>query len=718
MAKIILAKNAGFCFGVKRAVESALLNIKKYDELYTYGEIIHNKDVVKMLEEKGAVTIDSLDGIKNTNILIRSHGVPKSIYEYCKANDINVIDNTCPFVSKVHEIVKNAKVPVIIIGEASHPEIIGIRGWVKGECLIINSIEQAKNIPEMKECIAVVQTTFDKNRYDEIVLAIKTRVQFPKFYNTICNATAIRQQEAIELAKKADCIVVIGGKHSSNTKKLFDICKLYCKKAYFIENAGELPLEITETSDIIGVVAGASTPDWIIREVITTMSENEENVIENEQSCCSAKAECSCSEAAKNTDLNKIQETESKQVVEDKDSFYADLEKSLKAIRVGEIVSGNVVQVNKDEVFINIGYKSDGIIPKNEYSANSSVNLCEEVNIGDEIEAQVIKLNDGEGNVLLSVKRIASRKMWNELEEKFKDKDAVYTVVGKEAVNGGVIADLDGIRVFIPASLIDIKFVKDLNQFVGQTFDIKIIEFDKNKKKIVGNRRVIIEAEANKLKEELWSKFVPKQQIEGTVKRITDFGAFVDIGGVDGLLHVADIAWYRINHPSDILKVNDKINVLILSVNKEKERISLGLKQLLPKPWETVSSKYSEGQVIKGKVVRVLDFGAFVELEPGIDGLIHISQIALNHVDKVSDELNIGDEVECKILSVDPENKKISLSIKQLLRERAPKDEIANNDDLIKPDDEDDTYIPEITESSVSIAEFFPESFLDELKDE
>lgn len=715
MSKIILAKNAGFCFGVKRAVDSAINNLEKFDELYTYGEIIHNADVVSMLEEKGAKTVFSLDGLKDTNVLIRSHGVPGSIYDYCRANNINVIDNTCPFVAKVHAMVKDADIPVIIVGESSHPEIIGVKGWVQGESYIVNSVDEAEELPLMDSCVVVAQTTLEKSHFDSITDIIKQRVKNPVIHNTICSATRDRQKEAVDLAKKCDAMVVVGGKHSSNTKKLYDICKKYCKKVYFIEKAEQFPLEITETSDIIGLVAGASTPDWIIREVLTTMSENVENVIENEPGCDLASAEGSENGAAKNLADVVPQETDNK-IVEDKDSFYADLEKSLRAIRVGEIVTGTVVQVNKDEVFINIGYKSDGIIPKSEFSNDSSINLLDEVKNGDEIDAQVVKLNDGEGNVLLSVKRIANRKIWNDLEEKFKDTEAVYSVTGKEAVKGGVIADMNGIRVFIPASLLDVKFVKDLNQFVDQTFDVKIIEFDKNKKKIVANRRILLEAEANKAKEELWSKFEAKQVVEGTVKRITDFGAFVDIGGVDGLLHVADIAWYRINHPSDILKVNDKINVLVLSVNKEKERISLGLKQLLPKPWETVGEKYAEGEIVKGKVVRVLDFGAFVELEPGIDGLIHISQIALKHVDNVSDELNIGDEVECKVLSVDSENKKISLSIKQLLRDRAPQEETQERGR--RNDYVEDTYIPEITESSVSIAEFFPDSFLDELKDE
>ncbi|MBQ9624478.1 MAG: bifunctional 4-hydroxy-3-methylbut-2-enyl diphosphate reductase/30S ribosomal protein S1, partial [Clostridia bacterium] len=621
------------------------------------------------------------------------HGVGRDIYEYCNEHGINVIDNTCPFVAKVHDIVKNAESDVVIIGKSTHPEIIGIKGWVEGNCTIVDSVEGAKDIPKMDEATIVVQTTFEKAKYQEILDEVKKRVKTPKVFNTICNATEIMQKEALELSKQADCMVVVGGKHSSNTKKLYDICKSNCKNSLFIENVDELPLAITETSGIIGIVAGASTPDWIIREVITTMTEKLENEI-NEQGGAETAAAPLEEAEIKNEDT---------QIVED----YADLlEKTLKSIRVGEMVTGTVVQVNKDEIFINIGYKSDGIIPKNEYSADQNVDICAEVKIGDEIEAQVVKLNDGEGNVLLSVRRSANKKIWNELEEKFKDTEAVYSVTGKEAVNGGVIAEYEGAKIFIPASLLDIKFVKDLTQFVGQTFDIKVIEFDKHKKKIVGNRRVLLEAEAKKLKEELWNKFEPKQEIEGTVKRITDFGAFVDIGGIDGLLHVADIAWYRINHPSDVLKVNDKIKVVILSVNKEKERISLGLKQLTPKPWEAAGEKYKEGDVIKGKVVRVLDFGAFVELEPGIDGLIHISQIALEHIDKVSDKLNIGDEVECKVLSVDSESKKISLSIKQLLRDRMPKEEKPKEEKAAPKEEKEEEYIPEITESSVTIAEF------------
>lgn len=691
MAKIILAKNAGFCFGVKRAIDSALECLEKYNKIYTYGDIIHNKDVVNMLHEKGAITVESIDGLHDINLLIRSHGVPKSIYKYCEDNNINIIDNTCPYVKKVQKMVKDKDECVIIIGEKTHPEIIGVKGWAGDNSIIVNSIEEAQNIPEMDTCIVVCQTTLEKQHFDDIVETIKTRVNNPVIHNTICNATNARQQEALLLAQQCDAMIVIGGKHSSNTKKLYNICKLYCKNVYFIENVSQLPLEITKNNAIIGVVAGASTPDWIIREVLTTMSENTNTNMEQE--------------------MNNLTEKDNQQIVEDEGNFYADLEKSLRTIRTNEIVSGTVVQVSNNEIFVDIEYKSDGIIPRNEYTNDSSVVLTEVVKVGDKINAQVLKLNNGEGNVLLSVKKIANKQMWNDLENKFKDADAVYTVTGKETVNGGIVADLDGVKVFIPASLIDLKFVKDLSQFVGKTFDIKVIEFDKAKKKIIGSRKVLLEEQSKKAKEEIWSKFEAKQEVEGVVRRITDFGAFVDIGGVDGLLHVADIAWYRIGHPSDVLKVGDKVKVLILSINKEKERISLGLKQLQAKPWETVENKYAEGQVVKGKVVRILEFGAFIELEPGIDGLVHISQIALKHVDKVDDELKIGDEVEAKIISVDVASKKISLSIKQLLKDNMPKEEVV--EEVIE-----ETFVPEITESSVSISEFFEDGFLDELQND
>ncbi len=708
MAKIVLAKHAGFCFGVKRAVDCALDLLDDNKVVYTYGDIIHNKDVVDMIKGKGGVVLESIEDKENIDLLIRSHGVGESIYKDCIEKNINLIDMTCPFVSRVHKIVQKSTVPVIIVGEEKHPEIIGVKGWTKTECKVVKSIEQAQELPDYKEAIVVVQTTFDMNKFEDIIKIVEPKVKQLTVYNTICSSTVERQKEALEMSKTSDVMIVIGGKHSSNTKKLYEICKNNCENTHFIENQDEITLEILKTSGIIGVIAGASTPVWIIREVLTTMSQMVNSLYEDEQSC-----ECSQpSEGEKNNATNNlgIVKDEVDQFVGDSDVAFADMvEDSLRTIKVKDIVCGTVVQVNKNTIFVNIGYKSDGVIHKNEYTNDDSVVLDEAVKLGDTIEAQVLKLNDGEGNVLLSVKRIANRKMWTDLEERFQDKDVVYTVVCKEVVNGGLVALLDDkIRVFIPASLVDVRYIKDLTQFVDQTMDIKITEFDRTKRKIVGSRKAILAEKLAKEKEELWSKFEAKNTIEGTVKRITDFGAFVDIGGVDGLLHVADIAWYRIGSPNEVLNVNDKIEVLILSVNKEKERISLGLKQLQPKPWETAGEKYSEGQVINGKVVRVLDFGAFVELEPGVDGLIHISQIALKHVESVESELKVGDEVECKIISVDAGNKKISLSVKELLKERMPKKEY-------KPvNNEEDTYIPEITESSVSLSEFLPEGFLDE----
>lgn len=719
MKEIRLAKNAGFCFGVKRAVESALKQAECGGPIYCYGEIIHNGDVVNMLKQKGVHVVESLHGLTGKQLLIRSHGVPKAVLDDCQAADIQVVDNTCPFVRKVQQMVAKRSEPnVIIVGEASHPEIIGVRGWAGEGCVIVGSPKEAQALPKMDEAVVVAQTTLPPDLFDQVVAVLREKVENLRVENTICHATFDRQQEAVKLAQECDAMIVIGGKNSSNSKKLFAICKKHCENTVFIENVGELPLEIAKSHDIIGVVAGASTPDWIIREVLTTMSE--ENTMEqmNQPSGCAAEAANGVTPAEKPEEKPCCQERANQQIVEEEAqaSFYEDLEKSLVKIVPNQIVSGTVVQVDKDEIFVNIGYKSDGIIPRNEYANDANVDLTQEVKVGDEIEAQVLKLNDGEGNVLLSKKRIQARKVWIDFEAKIQEGNDVVTVKGKEAVKGGLIAEVDGLRVFIPASLMDVRFVKDLSTFVDQDFDVRIIEFDKNKKKVVGSRKVLLEEELKKKKEEIWSKFEPKQQIEGVVRRLTDFGAFVDIGGVDGLLHVADIAWYRIAHPSDVLKVNDKVTVLILSINKEKERISLGLKQLQPKPWETVPAKYHEGENVTGKVVRILDFGAFVELEPGVDGLVHISQVSPKRVEKVADELNIGDEIECRIISVDADNKKISLSRKAILREQMPEEEREERPERRRrAPREEDTYIPEIQDSSVSISEFFPQSFLDEL---
>lgn len=628
--EIILAKSAGFCFGVDRAVSTAYRELKK-NKLYTYGHIIHNKEVTDDLQNKGAQIIESIDNIEqDRTVIIRSHGVPPDIYSEFEIKNIKYIDCTCPFVKKIHNIVRNKYkngYTIIIVGDKLHPEIVGINGWCNQKGIIVDNAEDAVELKldNSNKYIIVCQTTFSKNNFDEIVKIISHKNIELEIYNTICNATEERQTEAIEISKVVDKMIVIGDKKSSNSQKLYNICHKFCEKTYYIETIDDLELNIFNVNDKIGVTAGASTPSATIKEAIKIMSElNETN----------------------------------------NESFEQMLENSFVTLHTGDIVKGTVIQVANEEVSVNLGYKSDGIIEKGEFSSNPNVKPSDVVKPGDEIEVFVIRVNDSDGNVLLSKKRIESQKGWDEVERAYENKEPIK---GKfvETVKGGMIANINGIRVFVPSSQVSNRFVENLNSFVGKEFDFNIIEFNRHRRKIVGGRKELAEKEISQKKQEVFAKLSIGQVVTGTVSRITDFGAFVDLGGVDGLIHISEMSWGRIEHPKDILKEGQSVDVLILNINQEKGKISLSLKNPENDPWKNILQKYETGSIVEGKVVRMLPFGAFAELESGVDGLIHISQISNRHIAKPEDELSIGQIVKVKILEIDDGAKKISLSIKE-----------------------------------------------------
>ncbi len=684
---IKVAKHAGFCFGVKRAVSGALDLAKAGKTIYTLGDIIHNRHVVQKLEQSGVISVGEIEEIpKGSVVVIRSHGVAKSEIEKLKNLGIEYCDLTCPFVSRIHETVKKESKNfdiTVIVGIESHPEVIGIKGWAGKNAYVVATPNQVKNLPEVKTALVVSQTTITKEMLYGVYEAVKEKIPEVKLFDSICETTNRRQAETENLAKNSDAVVVVGDKHSSNTAKLYEIAKKNCKNTQFIESESELLLENLKNCDIISLVAGASTPDWIIMEVETNMSEleniqgtPEETVVaetsvegqEAEAQVTQVKAEAEVAEA-KETEVQEVKAGESAEAPEnnadtasadtaDGDSdFLAELEKTFVKVKRGQFIRGIVVQVSDDEVCVNIGYKSDGIISKEDLTSEEQASPAEFFKPGDEIEAEIVTLNDGEGNVRLSRRKIENQMKWKRLVEEV-DQDKVYSITVQKVIKGGVLAKLDGYDAFIPASQLSLKYVEDLTQFVGQELDVKVIDVDKRQKRFVLSHRDVLKERAEVEERELLANFERGQVIDGVVKRLTDFGAFVDVGGVDGLLHITDISWGRIKHPKDLLTENETIQVKIISVDPEKKKISLGYKQLQPKPWDLAPEKYIVGEAVDGKVVRIAPFGAFIELEPSIE--------------KVEDVLAVGQMITAKVLEVNPDKKRISLSIRALLENDEP----------------------------------------------
>lgn len=636
MSQVILAESAGFCFGVKRAIEMAYAEIEKNDgtPLYSYGPLIHNKEVTGDLERKGLHIIDSLDGIEKGTVVIRSHGVGKFLYDALEEKGVQAVDGTCPFVKKIHQIVKEAwesGKQVIIAGDGSHPEVMGINGWCGNSAVILESPEAAKaaELPADRTYAVVVQTTFRQSKFDDMIGILQEKGLELEVSQTICSATEKRQKEAMELSQKVDHMIVIGDKKSSNTQKLVEICKKNCGKTVHIETICDLVLKTFLKGDKIGITAGASTPPAIIKEVVVTMSE-----FENAQN------------------------------LGEEVSFEQMLEESLVTLHTGDVVKGTVIQVVGEEVSVNLGFKSDGIIPRGEFSRDTTVVPSKVVQPGDEIEVFVVRVNDGDGNVLLSRKRIEEQKGMEDIEAAFNNKTVVTGTV-TDVVKGGLIAVVNGVRVFIPSSQVSNRFIEDLSVFKGQELEFNIIEMDRVKRRIIGGRKALVEQEIAAKRAALFETIEVGSKISGTVSRLTDFGAFVDLGGVDGLIHISEMSWGRISNPREVLKEGQAVEVFVLDVDKEKGKISLSLKDADQNPWKLAADKYAVGSIVEGKVVRMVPFGAFVELEPGVDGLVHISQIANKHVVKPEDELKVGEIINVKVLEVNSEQKKISLSKRQ-----------------------------------------------------
>jgi len=646
--EIIVAQHAGFCFGVDKAVKTAF-NVQWDGRVFTLGELIHNAQVIEALKKKGIRPIDDIDELReNDCVIIRAHGIGKHVYEQLNARRVHILDATCPNVRRIHEIVRekyDEGYQIVIVGDPQHPEVIGINGWCDGKALIVSNEKEAEalDFSDARMCV-VAQTTFRRSKYDAIFETLKKKFAFALKFDTICNATVQRQSEAEKLSKVADAMVVIGGRNSSNTQKLYEICRQNCPQTYLIENASELPsLKNIKT---VGITAGASTPDWVIKEVIFHME-----------------------------DMTKRQEGEI--------DFSKALEESFTEIKNNDIVKGKIIGYNTTDVFVDLGYKADGIIPMDEFLDDPDFDPERDLKPGTEIEAIVTKLNDGEGNVSLSKKKMDAIRGFEELENAFKNEQPVEAIA-KEVVKGGLVAEYKGIRIFIPASQVSDKYVKDLSPYVGKKIRVKITEMA-NKRRIVGSCRVLIEEEKNRKAEAFWNEVEEGKEYTGTVKSLTKFGAFVDLGGVDGLIHISELSWKKINDPSEVLKVGDKVTVRVIGVDREKKKISLGYRKAEDNPWYKIEERYHVGDIVTGTIKRMVPFGAFVELEEGVEGLVHISQISNTRLAKPDEVLSIGQKVEMKVMEVNPEIKKISLSIKEV----KPIDPVREDQETAEPAEED-----------------------------
>ena len=647
MKEIIRAENAGFCFGVKQAIEkaerAAESAAKDGRRIFSMGSLIHNERVTGDLEKKGINIISALDEVDaGDQVIIRSHGEGEAFYKEAEAKGIELVDATCPFVAKIHKLVHETDKQVVIVGDAKHPEVMGIFGWCRKPAIVVSSYEEAAAVEE-DDFFVVTQTTIREDMLNDVIKAFEDKGKIFEVNNTICSATSKRQESCEKLAKECELMVVIGGKNSSNTKKLYDISKKYCPNSYFVQNIEDLPLKQVKKCNRIGIAAGASTPECTIKEVIARMSDF----------------------TLENNELNMH-------------DLMDEIEKSLRLPRGGEIVTGKVHQVTDKEVIVNLGCKKDGILPMAEVTLEEGQTLADAFKVDDEIQAKVIKTDDGDGGILLSKKKLEISANWDEIVKALEDKTVLEVKVTRQ-VNGGVIAEYKEVSGFIPLSQLSDHYVENAEEFVGQTMEVRVSRVDQRRNRAVFSHKLFLNEEKDKLVAEIWENLNVDDVVEGTVMRFTDYGAFVDIGGIDGLLHISEISWGKLKHPQEVLKIGQKINVKVLSMNAEKGKISLGLKQNQPEPWSVIDTTYEVGQVIEGKVVQIKEYGAFVELEPGLDGLVHISEVAHKRVGNISEELEVGQTVNAKILEIDKERKRISLSIRETIEppaaEEAPAEE-------------------------------------------
>ncbi len=644
MREVRLAKTAGFCYGVRRAVDLAEKAGEAGGGALMLGPIIHNAHVVQHLADLGVGCVDKPEDVpQGGRVIIRSHGEGRAVYDALARRQVDVLDATCPNVAHIHRLVARAeeqgRTPVVV-GTRTHPEVTAIAGWCRNAVVVESGEEFEKWVAEDPKrrdmpLTCVSQTTSTQEIWLKFISIAKKVCTNAEIFDTICRATSKRQSEAAALAAECDAMIVIGDKKSSNTRRLAEICSEHCSRVLWVENGDELSPNALDGAAIIGITAGASTPGWIIKEVYDKMSE--ENM-------------------------------------EIEESFAEMLEKSIKTLNTGEKVTGTVIGITPTEIQVELGTKHAGFIPISELTDDPTVKVEDLVKVGDEIETYVMRVNDQEGVVTLSKKRLDTVKSWDDIEAAKEAKTTVEGVVTEEN-KGGIVVNVKGIRVFVPASQTGLRKDTPMSTLLKTKVQLRITEVNRSRRRVVGSIRAVAAEARAEAAAKVWESIEVGKHYTGTVKSLTSYGAFVDIGGVDGMVHISELSWSRIKHPSEVVSVGDTVDVYVIGFDPEKKKISLGMKDPDQNPWEVFLNTYEVGSVATVKVVKLMDFGAFAEIVPGVDGLIHISQIADHRIDKVSDVLSEGQMVDVKITDINMDTKKVSLSIRALLEDAPAEDE-------------------------------------------
>ena len=636
---VILAKSAGFCYGVERAVKLAEQTAREKGSCVMLGSIIHNAHVVRELEALGARQVDDISQVRpGETVIIRSHGETRQVYQQLEALGAEVVDATCPNVRRIQRLVagvgEEGRTP-LIIGEQHHPEVLGAASWSEDSVIVDGPAALEAWLAEnparrTMPLMAVAQTTYIRTLWEDCVKILKKQCTNVKISDTICNATHKRQSEAAEIAAMSDVMVVVGDRKSANTKHLTEICSARCPVVYQVERVNELKGDFLNGCSVAGLTAGASTPAGIIKEVYATMSEEIKNMEATEE------------------------------------SFEEMLEKSFKTLNTGEKVTGIVTAVGPTEVQVDLGCKQAGYISINELSADPNVKPEDVVKVGDEIETYIIRVNDVEGYAMLSKKRLDAVKVWEDIEKAREEKTTLEGKVTEEN-KGGIVVNVKGVRVFVPASQSGQPRGAELSAMIGQTVSLRITEVNRARRRVVGSIKAVTYEARQAAQAEIWENIEVGKHYTGTVKSMTSYGVFVDIGGVDGMVHISELSWSRIKNPAEVVSVGDTLDVYVISFDPEKRKISLGVKDRSCNPWDKFMETYHVGDVASVRIVKLMTFGAFAEVVPGVDGLIHISQIADRRIEKPGDVLAEGDIVDAKITAIDEEKQKISLSIRALL---------------------------------------------------
>lgn len=636
--RVHIAAACGFCYGVRRAVELAA---QAEAGTHTLGPIIHNPQLVDSLSEKGVTPVNSLEEVADgSRLLIRSHGVGPDVYDEAEKRRLHIVDATCPHVKKAQQDARkviNAKKVLVIIGEKDHPEVISISQWGGNRAIIIDKVEEAEEIPYCETMGVVVQTTFSQSRFKQIESVLAGKTGHLDVYMTICAATRQRQEAAVELAGKVDAMIVIGGRNSANTGRLAQVCAEQGCPTYHVETAAEINPDDFAGMHDIGVTAGASTPDWIIQEVVKMME-----------------------------DL----QTEGTEVMSEELLDQYDYEENPKK---GDVVTGTVISVNDDAAYVSIGTKAEAVLPKKEMAVPAPEKASDFVKVGQQLTVEIANNIKEEGSIVVSLVRMKKVEDWREVRAAYEAGELVECI-GKEINKAGLVVTIKSLRGFIPLSQGDVRFVKSLDYLVGETFRAKVIDMDEHKNRLVLSRKAVLEAERERKRAEVLKTIEEGSVVEGTVVKIMPYGAFIDLGGVEGLLHISDISWKRINSVEDVLSAGEKVEVLVQKFDEERDRISLSMKALQKNPWIAAIEKFEVGDVVKGEVKKLLPFGAILAIDPELQGLLHVSELTDKRGAVVKDLIETGDTLEVKIIGIDRDKKKISLSALAVARDEADKE--------------------------------------------